>query len=97
MIGIAVGADPQEVFLNVIAAARAELDVVNMGPGPSLADLTKLPEMQQPKALDRPRIHNARRRAWVRVRHVAEGGEAHPVGQNTQQDAQRPHAATPAV
>jgi hypothetical protein len=39
VIGIAVDADPQEVLIDVTAAARAELDVVNVGSRSKLADL----------------------------------------------------------
>jgi len=66
VIGIALDAHPQEVFLNVVAASRLELDVVDMRSGPKLTDLARLPAQPKPKALDRPRVHNATRRAWVR-------------------------------
>lgn len=97
VICIADGAHPQEVLLNVVAAARTELDVVDMGTGPSLADIAHLPEVVEPKALDRPRVHNARRRAWVRIGQGAARAVGTPVGQNTQEDAHLDHAATPVV
>jgi hypothetical protein len=67
VIVIALDAHPQEVFLNVVAAARFELDVVDMRSGSKLADLARFPEHPKPKALHRPRVHNATRRAWVRT------------------------------
>jgi hypothetical protein len=66
VIGIALDAHPEEVFLNVIAAARLELDVVDVRSGSKLADLARFPEHPKPKKLHRPRVHNATRRAWVR-------------------------------
>lgn len=95
MIRIALDAHPQEVFFSVIAAARAELDVVNMAPRPKLADLAQLPEVLKPKDLHRPRVHNAARRAMVRTHEPSDG--AHAVGRNTQEVAQPLHEATPVV
>jgi len=66
VIGIALDAHPEEVFFSVVAAARSELDVMDMRSGSKLADLARLPEHPKPKALHRPRVHNATRRAWVR-------------------------------
>lgn len=97
MIRIALDADPQEVFFNVVAAARSELDVVNMGTGSKFTDLARLPEHPKAKPSERIRIRDALRGPRVSAHSAAESDAGRSVGQNTQEDAQQEHAAIPHV
>jgi hypothetical protein len=96
VFGIAELAHPEEVFFCVIAAARSELDVMNMAAGPKLADLAGLSEHPKAEAFDRRRVYKSLRRPRV-YGHSAGSPAARPVGQNTQEDALPEHAATPHV
>jgi hypothetical protein len=95
MLGVTDSAHPQEVFRNVIAAARSELDVVNTSPGSALADLAGFPEHRKTKPLHRLPVNDPLPRSGVSAQ--PDGTDVGtPVGQNTQEDAQRAHEATPA-